>query len=96
MLFRSPARDAPPSPASESPTGAAAKKRKLSYKDQRDLDTIEERIAAAEARLGRATAESALPENMSNSVALARLSKEMAEAQAEVDRLYARWAELES
>jgi ATP-binding cassette subfamily F protein uup len=72
-----------------------AKKKKLSYKDQRDLDTLEERIAEAEAKLAKATAESSLPENMSNSVALARLSKEMADAQTEIDRLYARWAELE-
>ena len=76
--------------------GTTPRKKKLSYKDQRDLDTIEQRIAAAEQHLARATAESALPENMSNSVALARLSKEMADAQAEIDRLYARWAELEA
>ncbi len=77
-------------------SGAPAKKKKLSYKDQRDLDTMEERIAAAEARLAKATAESLLPENSSNAVTLARLSKEMADAQEELDNLYVRWGELES
>jgi ATP-binding cassette subfamily F protein uup len=83
-----------PTPGTGAALESAQKKKKLSYKDQRDLDTIEERIAKAEARLALATSESARPENMSNSVVLARLSQEMAEAQAEVDRLYARWQEL--
>ncbi|NDD91036.1 ABC transporter ATP-binding protein [bacterium] len=77
-------------------TPPTSKKKKLSYKDQRELDMMEQTIAAAEARLAKATEESALPENMSNSVALARLSKEMDDAQKEIDRLYSRWAELES
>jgi ATP-binding cassette subfamily F protein uup len=89
-----------PSKSTSSPaggtSGAPAKKKKLSYKDQRDLDTMEERIAAAEAKLAKATAESALPENSSNAVTLARLSKEMADAQEELDNLYVRWGELES
>lgn len=71
-------------------------KRKLSFKDQRELDAMESTIQTAEARLARLTEESGLPENASNSVVLARLSREMSEAQSEVDRLYARWAELES
>ncbi|MBU6374552.1 MAG: ATP-binding cassette domain-containing protein, partial [Bdellovibrionales bacterium] len=87
-------------PAAQAPTRedgqSSSKKKKLSYKDQRELDLMEQTIAAAEARLAQATAESALPENMSNSVTLARLSKEMADAQQEIDRLYSRWAELES
>ena len=77
-------------------TPPTSKKKKLSYKVQRELDMMEQTIAAAEARLAKATEESALPENMSNSVALARLSKEMDDAQKEIDRLYSRWAELES
>lgn len=85
-------------PAAEPASAASAsqKKRKLSYKDQRELDSMEATIHAAEERLAKAIRESALPENASNSILLTKLSKEMAEAQAEVDRLYARWAELES
>jgi ATP-binding cassette subfamily F protein uup len=79
-----------------SATPASVKKRKLGFKEQRELDTMEERIAAAEVRLAKATEESALPENMSNAVALARLSKEMADAQEELDRLYERWGQLEA
>lgn len=73
----------------------APRKRKLSYKDQRDLDSMEENIQKAEARLAELEAESAKPENAANSVRLTELSQELAKAQAEVDRLYARWAELE-
>src|SRR5262249_3997833 len=73
-----------------------AKKKKLSFKDQRELDSMESTIQTAETHLAKLTSESELPENASNSVVLARLSREMAEAQAEVERLYARWAELEA
>jgi hypothetical protein len=39
--------------------------------------------------------ESTKPENMSNSTLLTDLSKQMAETEFEIERLYARWAELE-
>ncbi len=75
--------------------GAAGKARKLSYKDQREFDQMETTIQRAEARLAELETESAKPENLANASRLAELSREMAAAQAEVDRLYARWAELE-
>lgn len=85
-------------PAS-APAGAAAstpaKKKKLGFKDQRELDSMETNIRVAEEKLAQLTSESSLPENVSNSVTLAKLSREMAETQAEIDRLYSRWAELE-
>jgi ATP-binding cassette subfamily F protein uup len=71
------------------------KKKKLSFKDQRDLDNMESNIKKAEALLAELTAESLKPENSSNSKKLLELTESMARAQAEVDRLYARWAELE-
>jgi ABC transport system ATP-binding/permease protein len=78
----------------------AAKKpegrKKLSFKDQRDFDTIESRILAAEEKLKSLEAECVLPEVVSNAERLVVLTAEMASARAEVDRLYARWAELET
>ena len=71
-------------------------RRKLSYHDQRDWDTIEARIAEAEAGLPALRAEQDSPEVVTNHTRLVELETEIAAAQAEVDHLYARWAELES
>lgn len=73
----------------------AEKKAKLSFKDQFELDNMEKTIAEAEAKLEKLTAESSLPENASDAGKLNELSKLMSAAQVEVDRLYARWSELE-
>lgn len=75
--------------AAKSPT-----RRKLSYKDQREFDGMEAAIQKAEEKLAQISQESEKPENLSNAVLLARLGQEMADAQAEIERLYARWAEL--
>jgi ATP-binding cassette subfamily F protein uup len=73
-----------------------APRRKLSYKDQRDFDTIEPRIAEAEARLAALHAEQASPEVVSNAGRLLELESAIAEAQADIDALYRRWSELEA
>jgi ATP-binding cassette subfamily F protein uup len=71
-------------------------RRKLSYHDQRDWDTIEARIAQAEASLSALRAEQASPQVASNHARLVELESEISVAQTEVDCLYARWGELES
>jgi ATP-binding cassette subfamily F protein uup len=71
-------------------------KKKLSFKDQRDLDTIESRIVAAEEKLRALETECALPDVVSNAERLVALDAEMTSARAEVDRLYARWSELDA
>jgi ATP-binding cassette subfamily F protein uup len=86
---------AAPAPAA-TPTPNEAKKKKLGFKEQREYDAMEATIHAAEAKLERLTLESASAENVSNSVALSKLAQELSETQAEIDRLYARWSELES
>jgi len=73
---------------------ASAKKKKLSYKDERELNGMQERIEKAEELVIKLSAEIALPENASNSVRLIELTEELTKAQTEVDRLYARWMEL--
>jgi ATP-binding cassette subfamily F protein uup len=72
------------------------KRKKLGFKDQRDLDTIQARIEEAEARLVRLEAECALPEVTVDGARLVALHTEMVTARGEIDRLYARWAELEA
>jgi ATP-binding cassette subfamily F protein uup len=74
----------------------AAGRRRLGYIEQREYEAIEVNIAAAEAALQGAVAESESPENASNAQRLVALLAVVTERRAEVDRLYARWAELEA
>ena len=77
-------------------TPSAMPRRKLSYKDQRDWDGIEARIAEAEARLAALETEQASPEVASDANRLVELSVQIEGAKSEVDVLYARWSELEA
>jgi ATP-binding cassette subfamily F protein uup len=73
---------------------AAPSKKKLSYLESREYESIEERIAVLEDTLHAkhmSVEEVALKEPRS----LEKLYKEIEAAQQEVDLLYARWAELE-
>ncbi|MEO7668153.1 MAG: ABC-F family ATP-binding cassette domain-containing protein [Polyangia bacterium] len=76
--------------------GPPNKKKKLAFKDQQDWNTIEARILTAEAMVSALEAESATPEVASNAARLMELESQKGAARAEVERLYARWAELES
>ncbi len=76
--------------------GRAATKKKLSYKEARELETIEQRIAEAE-KLLQAHHDSLLDPAVSNDPARLRsVSLEMESSQQAIDALYARWAELEA
>jgi ATP-binding cassette subfamily F protein uup len=71
------------------------KKKKLTYKEQREWDSMEEAIFQAEEVVTKRREELEDPAVASDHDELhARLIRQE-EAQAEVDRLYARWAELE-
>lgn len=70
-------------------------KKKLSYKEQFELDQMEEKIQKAEEALTRAVEESNKPEYASQASKLMAITEEMRRCQEEVDRLYARWEELE-
>ncbi len=88
-------RKTPASKAPKSETRAAPSKKKLSYLDSRDFETIEARVVEAEEALAgkRALLEEdgvvRDPQRLQNAL------REMEEAQSAVDALYVRWAELE-
>jgi ABC transport system ATP-binding/permease protein len=84
-------RDSAPAAAKPAPA-----RRKLSYIEQREYDGIEAAIAAAEAELAQARADSEDPAHASNAGRLVELLAAIEARQAEVDRLYARWSELEA
>lgn len=72
------------------------KTKKLGYMAQRELDGMEKRIADQEALVQKLTADLEDPKIMSSSVRIQEVSAELGKAQSEVERLYARWQELES
>jgi ATP-binding cassette subfamily F protein uup len=76
--------------------GGAGGKKRLGYIEQREYEAIEATIAAAEAALATTVADSQRPENASEGTKLVALLDLAAQRQAEVDRLYARWAELDA
>jgi ATP-binding cassette subfamily F protein uup len=82
--------------AATAATAAAPKPRKLSFKDQRDWETIESRIGEAEARLSALEAECGQPYVASNATRLLALQAQMTALRPEIDALYARWSELET
>ncbi len=82
--------EAPAAPAPKAST------KKLSFKEQREFDTMEAVILEKETKLEALQTESQDPKLASNSAKLAPLMKEMAALQNEIETLYARWAELEA
>jgi ATP-binding cassette subfamily F protein uup len=74
---------------------AGAPKKKLGYLDAREWEQMEQKILAAEQSLDAARAAMQAPEVVSDPIALQQRYAEMQAADAEVEKLYARWAELE-
>ena len=87
-----PASSSTPTPA---PGGSTAKK-KLSYNEQREYDSIEASIAIAEKKAADLEARLNDPSLISDHQAYAKACDAAGAAQAEVQRLYARWEELEA
>jgi ATP-binding cassette subfamily F protein uup len=89
-----------PEPVVRSRTAAVAAplvavKRKLSYREARELESIEQRIAEAEQELHARQAALQDSTIMSDGPKLHLASTQLDEARKNVDRLYARWAELD-
>ena len=78
----------------EDPRQLPAKK-KLSYLEAREYETIEQRVAEAEQILQTKRAQLEDPQIVSDGPRLMTAHAEMEEAQEKVDTLYSRWAELE-
>jgi len=85
-----------PAAPPKAPAPPTAKGKKLSYKDQREWDQMEGKILEAEQALEAAQAKIADPAIASDYQALMEANAALTTAQAEVDKLYARWAELEA
>jgi ATP-binding cassette subfamily F protein uup len=79
--------------ATEPQAGAGSKKR-LSYLDSREWESMEEKILHAEQALEQKKVE--VQETAADAIRLQVCYAEMLAAQEEVDRLYTRWAELEA
>jgi ATP-binding cassette subfamily F protein uup len=76
----------------EAPAAPASSKRKLSYKEQRELEELESRIAASEMR--KAEIEATLSANSSDHILVQQLYEELQTLSANLDRDLERWAEL--
>ncbi len=81
--------------AKTSAPAAAAKPKKLSYLEEKEWAEIEAKITAAEADLGAAQAKLGEPAVMADRLKMTDASRAAATAQAAVDKLYARWQELD-
>jgi ATP-binding cassette subfamily F protein uup len=89
-----PERPKPATEAAKPVVEVASAKKKLSYKDQREWDSLEGRIADAEARSAAADLVMGNPAIAVDAVALQAAIVEQADARAALAELYARWEEL--
>jgi ATP-binding cassette subfamily F protein uup len=96
MDERERARREKPAATQARPAPAAPQKKRLSYIEQREYELMEARIAEAEARLAEAQRALQAPETVSDAKRMEAAWAALQQAQEEVDRLYARWAELEA
>ena len=80
-------------PASSAPE---PKKKRLSYKEQIEFEKMESVIQGKESELSDLETLSGYPQVASNAVELLKVTEKMGVLQSEIEKLYARWAELES
>ncbi|QWP74849.1 ATP-binding cassette domain-containing protein [Lysobacter sp. K5869] len=87
---------AKPAAAAPPPPEPAAAKRKLSYKDARELEQLPARIESLEAKLAELGEQMNQPAfYQRDSAAINAHNAELAKAQAELDHAYSRWVELD-
>jgi ATP-binding cassette subfamily F protein uup len=84
--------------ATAAPASAAAPpaKKRLSYKEQRELETMEPAIEAAENELRSFEAALADPATLADHRKTAEIGTKVAQVQARLAKMYARWQELEA
>jgi ATP-binding cassette subfamily F protein uup len=84
-------------PSSPTPAVAQAPKRKLSFKEQRELDALPGRLEQLEAEIASRTQAMNDPKFFQqDSAAIVRANEEIARLQAELDAAFARWEALEA
>jgi ATP-binding cassette subfamily F protein uup len=79
----------------EPPPAAPSQKKRLSYMENREWESIESQIEAADAELAARQRDLHDPEIMRDPKRLQEAYEKLESAQESADRLYARWAELE-
>jgi ATP-binding cassette subfamily F protein uup len=85
-----------PRPVARGPERERPRTKRLGYREQREWDSMEQAILDAEQVLASCRREVDDPAVASDSTALQQRMATLEAAQAEVNRLYARWAELEA
>ena len=93
---RTPVTPAPRKPTEPLPPRERSRPKRLGYLEQREWDGMEQAIVEAERALERRQAEADDPLIASNPAALQERYAALEAARQDVDRLYARWAELEA
>jgi ATP-binding cassette subfamily F protein uup len=88
--------DAPLGKEKKAPPPKPVATKKFGYKEQREFSTIEQSIEAAEARVAELQNTLNDPATYRGQSDVPSLVKQLDEARAEVERLYARWQELEA
>jgi ATP-binding cassette subfamily F protein uup len=83
-------------PAPRTPERERTRSRRLGYREQREWEGMEQAILEAEEVVGARRREAEDPAIASDAGALQQRHAALETAQAEVERLYARWAELEA
>ena len=92
-------RAAPPAPSTAAPAASERERqrpKRLGYREQREWDDMERTILAAERTLEACQRAVEDPAIASDPTALQQRYAALEAARADVDRLYARWAELEA
>ena len=83
-----------PAPASSRPPASQPARKKLSYIEQREYDTIEARIEQADTRLRAAQQRTESPEVVTDPAALTAALADLEQATADHHAVYKRWVEL--
>ena len=77
-------------------SSAPKKKAKLGFKEQREYDQIEANILVVEKKLVDLKAEAEHPDNATRAIRLGEIYEAITATEQEIERLYARWTELEA
>ena len=96
-MNKSVALSAEPRPGKDAATPKPGKPRKLSFKEQRELERMEARIQEVDAEIARIERLFALPDfHQKHGTQTEQLVAELAAAKEKLSRLYRRWEELEA